>query len=79
MYELDGVNYFAFYVKGTINNEDVYFTANLDFQNNTFSIIPSDSKGYNSNIKTPGKSSGGQEKQIEPNSYNSIPWVINNI
>lgn len=72
IYSLDGEKYTIFYVKIKINNEPIYLIVNIDFDNKTFSVIPSEQKEYEDKINTVVEGQTGKEKTIEANSYNAL-------
>lgn len=70
MYELDGIKYFDYYIKGKIDNSYVYFAVGTDTNNGTFDITPIDEEKYNKFIETIAESNESKEKSIEKKVYN---------
>lgn len=69
IYSLNGTEYSRFYIKMEGKN-DIYIIVNIDFKNETFSVIPSNEKEHEHNVNTVLENVQGQEKTIQLNKYN---------
>lgn len=72
MYSLDGAKYTSFYVEIRMDEKQIYLIINIDFENKTFDIIPSNQKEYEDKISTVVEGKTGEEEKIESNEYNSL-------
>lgn len=72
MYSLDGTKYTTFYIKIIMDKKELYLILNIDFENKTFSIIPTNQEEYENTINTVVEGRTGQEKNIEINEYNEL-------
>ena len=70
MYELDGINYFQYYVKGKIDKSYIYFVVNTDTTNQTFDIFPINEEIYKQDIEKVAQTDESQEKSISKKTYN---------
>ena len=69
IYSLDGASYSRFYIKME-GKKDIYLIINIDFQNETFSVIPSNKKEHEYNKNNILENVQGQENTIKLNKYN---------
>lgn len=75
MYELSGINYSTYYIKGYIDKEYIFISISTDFSNKTFSILPLDQKEYENRLETISENVEGEEKKIEVNPYNIFNYL----
>lgn len=73
-YNLTGVSFSSYYVKGKIGDEFVYFELGLDISNNTYDIKPISSDEYLKLIDTVSNPTNSQEKTIAKKKNNTIPF-----
>ena len=69
IYSLDGSSYTRFYIEME-GKENIYLIINVDFQNETFSVIPSSQREHEYNKSNVLENEQGQEKIIKLNKYN---------
>ena len=74
IYALNGTQYSSFYVE-VKGNKNIYLTINIDFENTTFSVIPSNEKEYNDNVNKILENIKGKEKTILLNNYNKFNFI----
>lgn len=72
MYSLDGTQYTTFYIKGNMDKDEIYLVLNIDFDNKTFSIVPTNQEEYEKDINTVAEGKTGEEKKIKINEYNGL-------
>lgn len=70
MYDLGGMNYSKYYVKGKIDANDVYFEVGMDSSVETFDIAPISKEEYEKSIIEPVNASESNEKTISKKTYN---------
>src|SRR5574344_74202 len=66
-----GGTYISYYVKGTINNEEIFNIINIDKNNNTFSVIPTTKEKFDNRLKDKANNS---DKNIAKNDYNIFEY-----
>ncbi len=76
MYELNGIEYYSYYMKGNSGNSELYYNLNYDFKNNTYSIKPLSKSKYEEILNTTIEGKSGKEAVIEQNKYNSADLAI---
>lgn len=74
IYTLNGSQYSSFYVE-VKSKKNIYLTVNIDFENSTFSVIPSNEKEYNENVNKILENVTGKEKTISLNDFNKYNCI----
>jgi len=70
MYDLGGMTYTEYYVKGKINGVFVYFLVGTDINNETFDIMPIQEAEYNNYLEKVANTEESTEKIISKKVYN---------
>ncbi len=75
IYELTGRNLATYFVKGIVEEKNIYFVFKLDISNDVFSIFPIEEEEYNKKINEVVNCDQKEEETIEVNEDNKIVYV----
>ena len=75
IYELTGRNFATYFVKGIVDEKNIYFVFKLDISNDVFSIFPIEEEVYNKKIDEVVDTDKKEEETIEVNEDNKIVYV----